>query len=247
MQTLSMVNAPIHRGVDVRGILLVALGLSILVWMIPGASMVLIPITPYVTFVHEGWHAFAAIATGGHVSAVHIFGIRGGGITQIAGGATLLIASAGYVGSALTGTLYLALLPRPHMLRMAIIGQYLWLVVVVLLWDHDLNALGYLVFFGGALYALAAWLPERWFAIVMGFLALQLALAVLGDLQTLLFLSATSRQHSDAVVAAQVTHLPGILWAVLWTCMSGLALLWSFQLLLTYPGQHRPRIASRYS
>ncbi|HEV7214145.1 MAG TPA: M50 family metallopeptidase [Chloroflexota bacterium] len=215
--------------IDVRTVLVVALVFSVLLWLIPGASLLLLPIHPYLTFVHEGWHALVAVLTGGHVSNVHIFGVNGGGVTGISGGATLLIASAGYVGSAVTGATFLALLARPHWLRLAALVQYLWLALVALLWDHDINAWLYLLFFGVVLTVLARRVPERWFAIVMGFLALQLNLAVLGDLRTLLVLSAFSSAHSDALLAASVSHVPSLIWALVWTIMSALLLVWSMR------------------
>jgi hypothetical protein len=229
--TMQRIGQPqrVTAGVNVGAVLLIALVLSVLLWLIPGASLILLPIHPYLTFVHEGWHALIAVLTGGHVSAVHIFGINGGGVTGISGGATLLIASAGYVGSAITGATYLALLPRPRALRMAALLQYLWLAVVAVSWDHDINAWLYLLFFGAVLAILATRLPERWFAIAMGFLALQLNLAVLGDLRTLLVISAFSSTHSDALLAASVSHIPSIFWAVLWTAISGFLLLWSLR------------------
>lgn len=225
-------------GVNVGAALLVALVLSFLLWLVPGASLILLPIRPYLTFVHEGWHALLAVLTGGNVSSVHIFGITGGGVTGITGGATLLIAGAGYVGSAVTGAVFLALLRHPGALRLAALLQYLWLAVVAVLWDHDINAWLYLVVFGVILTFLATRLPERWFAIIMGFLALQLNLAVLGDLRTLLVLSAFTSTHSDALLAASVSHLPALLWAVVWTAISGLLLLWSLRYALRY-GQSR--------
>jgi hypothetical protein len=231
-------------GVNVGAALLVALVLSFLLWLVPGASLVLLPIHPYLTFVHEGWHALIAVLTGGHVSSVHIFGITGGGVTGISGGATLLIAGAGYVGSAVTGAVFLALLRHPSALRFAAFVQYCWLAVVAVLWDHDLNAWLYLLLFGAVLMVLATRLPERWFAIIMGFLALQLSLAVLGDLRTLLVLSAFSSTHSDALLAASVSHLPALLWALVWAAISGLLLLWSLRYALRY-GQARRLVRPR--
>lgn len=232
----------VAAGVDVRTVLVVALVLSVLLWLIPGASLILLPIHPYLTFVHEGWHALVAVLTGGHVSDVHIFGVYGGGVTGISGGATLLIASAGYVGSAVTGAAFLALLARPGLLRLAALVQYLWLAVVAVLWDHDINAWLYLLFFGLVLAVLGQRLPSRWFAIIMGFLALQLNLAVLSDLRTLLMLSAFSNSHSDALLAASVSHVPSLIWALLWTIISALLLLWSLRYALGYGRTRRAMV-----
>lgn len=242
---MQAVTSPAHRrsstGVPVPLVLGVALIVSLAIWAIPGANVVLVPVRPYVTFVHEGWHAFVAIATGGHVGSVRLFGIFGGGVTELSGGATLLIASAGYVGSAITGAVFLFLLPRPRALRVAVAVQYMWLAVVAVLWDHDLNAWLYLIGFGLVLYVLAAKLPDEGFALVMGFLALQLALAVVGDLRTLLLISAFSAAHSDALVAAQATSTPRIIWATLWSIIALALLLWALRSALAYPrGKGRP-------
>ena len=120
-------------------------------------------------------------------------------------------------------------------LRAAVAVQYMWLAVVAVLWDHDLNAWLYLLGFGVVLYVIAAKLPEQAFALVMGFLALQLALAVVGDLRTLLFISAFTQAHSDALVAAQSTHTPRIVWAALWSIIALALLLWAFRSALSYP------------
>lgn len=223
-------------------VMLFALLLSVAIWVVPGAHLVLLPIRPYLTFVHEGWHALVAVLSGGHVRAVHVFGVAGGGVTSLSGGATLLIASAGYVGSAVTGATFLALLPHPRALRGALSVQYAWLVDVAARWDHDVTAWLYLLLFGLALFALAVLLPRRWFAVAMGFLALQLALGVLGDLRTLLLLSLSSGVHSDAMVAADVTHLPPLLWAIVWSAVAGLLLLSAFRLAWSASATRRSRL-----
>lgn len=221
-----------------------ALVLSFALWLIPGASIVLLPIHPYLTFVHEGWHALAAVATGGHVSQVHI-STGNGGVTLLSGGATLLIASAGYVGSALSGAAFLALLPRPRALRVALLLQYLWLVAVGVLWDHDLNAWLYLIGFGITLYVLARKLREAWFAVAAGFLALQLDLAILGDLRTLLLINTSpfGQVHNDALVAAQASPLPALFWALLWIAIDAALLIWSLRVALGYPAIRRRALA----
>jgi hypothetical protein len=220
--------------------LVIALVLSVALWVIPGASLLLLPIHPYLTFVHEGWHALVAVATGGHVSQVHI-STGNGGVTLLSGGATLLIASAGYVGSALSGAAFLALLPRPRALRVALLAQYLWLVAVGVLWDHDLNAWLYLIGFGVTLYVLAQKLREAWFAIAAGLLAIQLDLAILGDLRTLLLINTTpvGQVHNDALVAAQVSHLPALFWVLLWAAIDAALLIWSLRVALGYPTLRR--------
>jgi hypothetical protein len=219
------------RPVNVPVALSIALVVSVLLWLIPGASLILIPIHPYLTFVHEGWHALIAVLTGGQVSRVQIFGVfgTGGGVTNITGGATLLVASAGYVGSAITGALFLWLLPHPMLLRVVLAVQFAWLVALAFLWDHDPSAWIYLIAFGAVLYLLAWKLPHGWFAIATGFLSLQLALAVVGDLRTLLVINLGGTMHNDAQVAAQVTHLPPLLWALVWSAIAAVLLFFALR------------------
>ncbi|MCL4508289.1 MAG: M50 family metallopeptidase [Chloroflexi bacterium] len=205
-------------------VLLLAVAISFVLWLVPGASLVLLPLRPFVAFVHETWHAVVAVLTGGHVKAISILGFTGNGYTLTTGGNPLLIASAGYVGSALTGGVFLALLPRPNLARIATVALFIVLGVAGILWNHNLAAWLYLVCVGAVLYAAVRFLSDRVFVVLLGILALQLNLQVLEDLRYLLALSAATKAHSDALVASQLTGLPPLFWALLWSAVS-LALL----------------------
>ena len=83
-----------------QSILLIAGVLSLAIWLLPLLRPILLPLQYYNTHVHELAHALATVLTGGAVEYVSVFA-NGGGVTLSAGGFGPLIASAGYVGSAI--------------------------------------------------------------------------------------------------------------------------------------------------
>lgn len=62
------------------------------------------PLKLYTTAIHEGWHAFITLITGGSIKKIHL-DINGSGHAISKGGIFVLIAPAGYIGSAITGAL----------------------------------------------------------------------------------------------------------------------------------------------
>ena len=82
-------------------VLLTAAVLSIVLWFIPFAEILTYPFRIFVTFIHEGGHAIAALLTGNSVESLSIatnasgetYTTQGGTISQ------MFVASAGYLGS----------------------------------------------------------------------------------------------------------------------------------------------------
>ncbi|MCL4541247.1 MAG: M50 family metallopeptidase [Chloroflexi bacterium] len=214
------IERPLQReSVRIGMILLIATVVSVFLWLFPGAGIVLLPLRPFVALVHETWHAGMAILTGGHVKAIAIQGFSGNGDTLTVGGNPLLIASAGYVGSALTGAVFLAALRRPVAVRVLSVVVFLALAAATVLWNHTIFAWLYLLAVGLGLYGLVR-LASNWvFALIVGFFALQLNLQVLADLRDLVLLS-VGRTPTDAALAGQLTHTAPLLWALLWTAIS---------------------------
>lgn len=60
------------------------------------------PLKLYTTAIHEGWHAIVTIITGGSINEISLLK-DGSGHVLSQGGIFLLIAPAGYIGSAITG------------------------------------------------------------------------------------------------------------------------------------------------
>src|SRR4051794_5036743 len=91
--------------------LLVAAALSIALWFIPFAEILTYPFRIFVTFIHEGGHALAAVLTGNSVSSLTI-AMDGSGETYATNGglfSQMLISSAGYLGAMSFGALLLIL------------------------------------------------------------------------------------------------------------------------------------------
>ena len=80
---------------------------SVLFWLSP----VLAPFKIFVVFIHETGHALAALLTGGRVLSMVVTPWQSGYVESL-GGHALIIASAGYIGSALFGGIMLSLSGR---------------------------------------------------------------------------------------------------------------------------------------
>ncbi len=105
--------------------LLVAAALSIILWFIPFAEILTYPFRLFVTFIHEGGHAIAALLTGNSVGSLSValnasgetYTTKGGLISQT------LVASSGYLGSMAFGALLLVLIRKAIAARAVLIGS----------------------------------------------------------------------------------------------------------------------------
>src|SRR3979411_2856274 len=94
--------------------LLFAAGLSIALWFIPFAEILSYPFRIFVTFIHEGGHAVAALLTGNSVQSLSVAMNASGETYTTQGGmfAQMLVSSAGYLGAMTFGALLLVLIRR---------------------------------------------------------------------------------------------------------------------------------------
>ena len=210
------------------GRLLLVSALSVVLSLVPVLSAVLYPLRLFVTFIHEGSHALAAILTGGQVAQIAVQP-DASGVTLTSGGFEPVVVMAGYIGAASYGALMLALARRPGTARV-ILGLS---GVITALLDVFLvrNGFGFgwgLAIAAGLLFASARLLPKAAELAAM-FLGVQCVVNSLYDLKTLVGLSTLPNGPvSDAVLMSQIIPLPPIVWAVLWGVISlavlGLAL-----------------------
>src|SRR5262245_50505819 len=95
-------------------ILLLAAAISVALWFIPYAEILAYPFRIFVTFIHEGGHALAALLTGNSVMSLSV-AMNGSGETYTTQGGTfsqMFVSSAGYLGAMAFGAVMLVLIRR---------------------------------------------------------------------------------------------------------------------------------------
>src|SRR5204863_10086363 len=105
--------------------LLLAAILSIALWFIPFAEILSYPFRIFVTFIHEGGHAIAALVTGNSVQSLSV-AMNGSGETYTTQGgmfSQMLVSSAGYLTAMAYGAALLVLIRRSVAARVVLFGS----------------------------------------------------------------------------------------------------------------------------
>jgi len=221
--------------------LLVAATISILLWFIPYAEILAYPFRIFVTFIHEGGHAIAALLTGNSVSSLSVatntsgetYTTQGGLISQV------LISSAGYVGSMAFGALLLILIRKSVAARFVLLGSAILVFGLTMIYGLFKPLFSGVAWSGipftlvsGALISVGLVLIARFASakvasFFVSFLAVQCVLNALFDLKTVFFLSSPFALpvHTDAVNMSNATGIPSIFWAIIWIALA-LGILW---------------------
>jgi hypothetical protein len=194
-------------------IVLTLLGVSMIFWN----SIVLYPIKLFVVLLHEVSHGFAAVATGGSILRIEI-NERIGGVCYTAGGWPFVVVSAGYVGSMILGGLVFMLAQRASFSRWlaAVIGTLC--VVVTLLYVRNLFGLLFGVGFGLAFLASARYLPPNLLEMFLQYVGAMSCLYALVDVKEDLL--TLQPRLTDAAILAGMTHIPAIVWGIIWSVLS---------------------------
>lgn len=199
--------------------LVLSLLISVVLQYTPWLKYIAYPLRLLVTFIHEGCHALATIATSGTVHSISIMP-NGSGLTETHGGFSPLIASAGYLGTTLYGALMLWLLRRGvsgHKLIGATAAA-VGLATLPSIRDPFSLLCGLLITVG--LIGLASKLPRDASAWLASFIGAQFVMNALIDVKTLFEISLTSSTPTDAQNMAAFTLIPAIVWATLWLLLS---------------------------
>lgn len=190
-------------------------------------SPVLLPFKLLSVMGHETGHALASLIVGGSVDRVTLsLDESGACLSRIPDGffSRAIVFSAGYVGSAIISVLLLVLSFRFDARRIMLAAACFWLALMGLIYARDLFtlafALGMAVLFGVG----AKWLPDALVGGLNLFIASFTALYAVMDLKDDLWNSAV-RSHSDAQLLADLTIVPAVVWAALWTLVSVAVLL----------------------
>jgi len=205
-------------------VLLAFVVLGLVFWESP----LLTPVKLLVVMGHESGHAVATLLAGGQVQRVVLSADQSGAcLSALPPGSwrTILVYSAGYVGSAIAGAVLLLLAFRFQMAR-GVLGAYaVWLAAVALLVAGSPFTVVFCLGMAALLGAAARWLPLLGVRLLVLFLATFTGLYALFDLRDDLWNSAVRAQSDAALLAAQ-TPVPALLWAGLWSLLSIVILGW---------------------
>jgi peptidase M50B-like protein len=221
--------------------LLVATTLSVLLWFIPYAEVLTYPFRIFVTFIHEGGHALAALVTGNSVQSLSVAMNTSGETYTTQGGlfSQMLISSAGYLGSMAFGALLLVLIRKAVAARIVLLSSAVLIFALTLIYGLikpviSFNAWSGIpftllagTFIAVGLVLIARFASARVATFFVSFLAVQCVLNALTDLKTVFFLSSPFAlpAPSDAVNMARATGFPAIFWAAVWIAVA-LGILW---------------------
>jgi hypothetical protein len=221
--------------------LLVAATISVVLWFIPFAEFLTYPFRIFVTFIHEGGHALAALLTGNSVASLSVAMNASGETYTTQGGlvSQFFISSAGYLGAMAFGALLLVLIRKAVAARIVLVGCAVFVFALTMIYGlfkpvFSMTAWSGIPFtlLAGTLLSvglvlIAKFASPRVATFFVSFLAVQSVLNALFDLKTVFFLAAPfgPAVPTDAVNMANATGIPAIFWTVLWIAFA-LGILW---------------------
>ena len=222
--------------------LLIAAAISVVLWFIPYAEVLTYPFRIFVTFIHEGGHAIAALLTGNSVESLSVATNASGETYTTQGGlfSQVFISSAGYLGSMLYGSLLLILIRKSVAARLVLLGSAILVFALTMIyglfkplfvsgaWSGIPFTLFAGLFLTVGLFVIARFASRKVASFFVSFLAVQCVLNALFDLKTVFFLSepfSVMTPMTDAVKMYRVTGIPAIFWAVMWIGLA-LGILW---------------------
>ena len=230
--------------------LLLATAISVCLWYLPYAEFLTYPFRIFVTFIHEGGHALAALVTGNPVRSLTVSTDGSGLVYSVDGGllSKMFVSSAGYLGAMSFGALMLWLV-RVRVKGRAVLaasGALILLLTVVFgflapVWNLSLPGLFTLaagVALPLGLFAAARYLQPRAATFLVSFLAVQCVLNAVFDLKNVLFASAFTDAQTDAANMQAATGIPSFLWALFWIAVALVIL--SLALRAYVAGRDRP-------
>ena len=221
--------------------LLVAAIISVLLWFIPYLEILGYPFRLFVTFIHEGGHALAAVLTGHSVQSLSV-SLDTSGLTQREPAgllANMFISSAGYLGSMAFGAFLLFLIRKSVKSRFILAACGVLIAALTVVFGVFTSAFSFEAWSGipftllaggiisAGLLLMAKFATKRVATFFVSFLAVQCVLNALLDLKTVFFLSTPFAPTipNDAVNMASYTGVPAIFWAAVWIALA-LGILW---------------------
>lgn len=201
----------------------------VLSWVVPILALLTLPLQYIYTHLHEAGHAMAFVVSGGTGVTIRVFQ-DGSGVTTGFGGNALLVSPAGYVGATAFGALVIALAHNDRGARAALLSMAWVLGGAMVLWVRgDLIGLVSGVIGVVALGIAATKLKgdarlfaAQFFGLFMGLASLQAVFATLRIGQVAL-------EMNDAEILQDLTGIPAILSAVIWSAISLCLVIWALR------------------
>lgn len=218
--------------------LMLAAILSIALWFIPFAEILSYPFRIFVTFIHEGGHAIAALLTGNSVQSLSVAMNASGETYTTQGGlfSQMLVSSAGYLGAMTYGALLLVLIRRSVAARIVLLGSAVVVLALTTIFGvvkpifagtwSSLSGIPFTLIAGvllsAGLFAVARFASARVATFLVSLLAVQCVLNALLDLKNVFFLSTpfATTVPTDALNMANATGIPALFWSVIWIVAS---------------------------
>ena len=184
--------------------LLIATAISVVLSFIPFAEFLTYPFRIFVTFIHEGGHALAALLTGNSVASLAVE-TSGSGLTYTSQGGLLsqiFVSSAGYLGAMAFGALLLILIRKTVAARIVLLGSGLYIFALTIIfglikpifWLTGLSGIPFTLLAGiiisVGLVLIARFASAKVATFFVSFLAVQCVLNALSDLKALFTISA---------------------------------------------------------
>jgi hypothetical protein len=213
--------------------MLAAIGIMLVLWLIPGAQNVMLPLQYLDTHLHEMGHALAAVLTGGSVDYIQVHS-DGSGVTWARYSYPTIVSSAGYVGASLFGAALIASSKDEKSCRFALLGIAAILLIEDVFWLRgdlvgELSGFGYLV-----LFVILGLTLKGWGAIIVAqFIGLQQCLSSLQSVFAIVNPRILAFTDNDATIIQGITGIPAILWSLSWCAISlllmGAAFAWCWK------------------
>jgi len=173
------------------------------------------PLRLLVVFFHELSHGIAALATGGSIVEIRM-NAQEGGLCITRGGMRFVTLSAGYLGSLIWGGAFLIVATRTKGSQIALELLGALLLLVTLIWVRPAIGFGFAfgLVTGLALIAAANLFKPVMTELLLTVIGLTSCLYAVLDIKS----DILDRPHavSDAVLLADATGVPALVWGVLW-------------------------------
>jgi hypothetical protein len=219
--------ATLGRG---NALLMAALLVTLLLWNLPYGQYALYPFKLFATWLHETSHGLVMLVTGAGFDRMLIYRDTSGlaypdrGVTTAAQAA---ISSAGYVGTAFFGALFLVLGRTPRGARVVLLVLATVMAMSAIMFVRNTFGIVTVSLFAVTLVVIAVRTGEHGAALVVNFLAAQSCINAVLDIRVLygsaLMVNGQFSGSSDAHTMARAVGGAPWLWATIW-------LTWSFLL-----------------